>query len=941
MLALACVLGEVQALPALAGEESVPLAGRWRFELDRADEGLVAAWGEGRTLCGTITLPGALQAQGHGEDVTIDTQWTGQIVDRSFFTAPVYAPYRAPGNVKVPFWLQPDKHYVGAAWYQRDVEVPPTWQGRRLVLHLERPHWQTMVWLDDRFIGAADSLSTPHEHDLGIAVVPGRHRLTIRVDNRLVVDVGLNSHSVSDHTQSNWNGIVGAIELRATAPVWLDDLQVYPRLAVRSAAVRGRIGNASGRAGRGTLRLALEAQAGVEALPPRAIDVAWEADGGAFEAELPLRAGASWDEFQPALQRLTAELEGPEGGDTRSVRFGLREISTRGTRFTINGHNAFLRGTLECAIFPKTGHPPTDVASWKRVVSIAKAHGLNTIRFHSWCPPEAAFVAADELGFYYQVEVASWANNSTRLGGGLPIDEWLYREAARILKAYGNHPSFALMPYGNEPAGRDREYLARFVEHWKTRDPRRLYTSASGWPEIAENQFHVSAAPRIQAWGEGLRSRVNARPPETRTDYREYVGARGVPVVSHEIGQWCAFPNLDERSKYTGYLKAKNFDVFADTLAAHGMSDQAKAFLFASGRLQTLLYKEEIESALRTPGMGGFELLDLHDFPGQGTALVGVLDAFWDSKGYVGADEFRRFSGATVPLARLDRRVFTRGETIAADVEVAHFGPVPLPRATPTWRLVDARDRVVARGTLPARELPVDNGVPLGRVAIPTAGLPAPARYRLVVALAGTPFENDWDLWLYPARVDTGVPAGVTLVRGLDDAALARLRAGGRLLLLVPPDRVRGDALGKLELGFSSIFWNTAWTGRQAPHTLGIVCDPAHPALASFPTEGYSNWQWWYLVSRAGAMILDGLPMALRPTVQVIDDWVTSRKLGLVFEARVGQGRLLVTSLDLGGDLSANPVARQMRHSLLHYVAGPRFEPAVEVTAEQLRALVQ
>ena len=201
---------------ALRGEDVVPLSGVWRFELDPSDEGLVSFW-ENRTLADRIRLPGVLQAQGFGDDVTVDTRWTGQIVDRSFFTSPRYEPYRQPGNVKVPFWLQPDKHYVGPAWYERDVVVPPEWKGRRVVLHLERPHWQTIAWLDGRVVGSNDSLSTPHEHDLG-TVEPGTHRLTIRVDNRLVVDVGLNSHSVTDHTQSNWNGIVGRIELRAAAP---------------------------------------------------------------------------------------------------------------------------------------------------------------------------------------------------------------------------------------------------------------------------------------------------------------------------------------------------------------------------------------------------------------------------------------------------------------------------------------------------------------------------------------------------------------------------------------------------------------------------------------------------------------------------------------------------------------------------------------------------
>jgi GH18 family chitinase len=924
---------------ALRGDDDViPLSGVWRFALDPADEGLESFW-EKRALAGRIRLPGALPAQGFGDDVAVDTRWTGQIVDRSFFTAPRYEPYRRPGNVKVPFWLQPDKHYVGPAWFERDVVLPPEWKGRRVVLHLERPHWQTVVWLDGDVVGSNDSLSTPHEHDLGL-VAPGAHRLTVRVDNRLVVDVGLNSHSVTDHTQGNWNGIVGRIELRAGSPVWIEGVETSPHVEAHAVTVRGTIGNATRQPGRGSLRLDVDL-AGGPPPDPRTIPVEWDASGGTFEVEMPLGADAAlWDEFTPVLQVLRADLQTAHGRDQRTVRFGLREIRTQGTRFVVNGRKTFFRGTLECAIFPKTGHPPTDVASWRRVVRTAKAHGLNMIRFHSWCPPEAAFTAADEEGLYYQVEVAAWANSSTRLGAGLPIDEWLYRETARILKAYGNHPSFVLLPYGNEPAGRDEEFLGRWVEHWKAKDSRRLYTSGSGWPQVPENEFHVTADPRIQGWGQGLASRVNAKPPETRTDYRDYVRARSVPVISHEIGQWCAYPNLAERAKYTGYLKARNFDIFADTLAANGMADQAEAFLRASGKLQTLLYKEDIESALRTPGMGGFQLLDLHDFPGQGTALVGVLDAFWDAKGYVTAEEFRRFSGETVPLARLDRRVFTTADTLEADVEVAHFGRAPLPAAKAAWRLVRDDGRTVARGALPARDVPVDNGVALGRVSAKLSRLAAPRKYRLVVGIEGTRFENDWDVWVYPPRVDVAVPVGVTLATSLGAATESRLREGGRVVLLVPPDRVRGDALGKVEIGFSSIFWNTAWTSRQAPHTLGVLVDPGHPALAAFPTEGHSNWQWWYLVSRAGAMILDTLPKELRPTVQVIDDWLTNRRLGLVFEARVGEGRLLVTSIDLERDLDLNPVARQMRHSLLRYAASDRFVPRVELSADAVRALM-
>ncbi len=862
---------------------------------------------------------------------------------------------------------------------ERSFDLPAGWEGKRVVLKLERPHWATRVWVDGKEVGSNDSLSTAHEYDLGIVAAeerptaglpepgtrapsdagadarlqPGRHELTIRVDNRLVVDIGVNSHSISDHTQGNWNGIVGEISLRATAPVWFEDLQVYPSFQTRSVKVKGTLGNASRRAGRGSVSLAVSAASDsgsvLSVLTRRSVHVNWGADGGTFEFELPVADARPWNEFQPSLFNLAAVLE--DTGQSTRVTFGFRDLATQGTQFAINGTRIFIRGTLECCIFPKTGHPPIDVDSWKRILRIAKAHGLNLLRFHSWCPPEAAFIAADQLGFYYHVEIASWANQSTTLGDGKPVDEWLYREAARILKAYGNHPSFLLMPYGNEPGGEHASaYLAKWVDHWKGADPRRLYTSGSGWPQLPENQFHVTPDPRIQAWGQGLKSRINALPPETRTDYREYIQTRSVPVISHEIGQWCVYPNFDEIPKYTGYLKPKNFEIFRDSLQAHHLGNLAHAFLLASGKLQTLCYKEEIESVLRTPGMGGFELLDLHDFPGQGTALVGVLDPFWDSKGYVTAAQYRRFCNSTVPLARLSKRVFLNRDRLQADVEVAHFGPEPSSEVETTWKLAGDRGEAVASGRFSPCDIPIGNGFALGRIDLSLAAIPAPAHYRLVVGLnftSGSPrrhpapaFENDWDLWVYPSSLETTPASGIAVAEDLDSAALDRLAAGGRVLLVLPASRVRGDRRGQVALGFSSIFWNTAWTGRQPPHTLGILCDPKEPALAEFPTDDHTNWQWWYLIHGAGAMILDDLPGNLLPTVRVIDDWVTNRKLALLFEAKLGAGRLMVCSMDLKQDLEQNPVARQMLHSLLDYMASARFNPQVRVTPDQVRSLM-
>lgn len=917
----------MSAAPAQTSD-TLTLAGPWRLALDRNDVGVHDRW-QDRVLAESIELPGDLAQRGVGDAVTVETNWIGSVFDRSFFESPEYAPYRAPGNIKVPFWLQPELHYAGPAWYQREFEIPSAWAGRRIVLVLERAHWETRVWLDGCAVGVNDSLSTPHEYDLGTALASGRHTLTVRVDNRYLVPIGPNSHSISDHTQGNWNGLVGRLELRATAPAWIDELQVYPQVADRSVRVRGRVGGTAHLPAGARVRLSSTSSS-------ETADVALGADG-TYEASIRLHASAGlWDEFAPTLHELTATLP---GGESRTVRFGLREIGRDGTQFTLNGRRILLRGTLECAIFPLTGHPPTDVDSWRRILRIARAHGLNHLRFHSWCPPEAAFIAGDEMGFYFQVEAASWPNQGAEIGSGHANDAWQMRESERILRVYGNHPSFLLMASGNEPHGNGQNaWLTQWVEHMRALDPRRLYTCSSAWPELPASDYHVRSEPRMHQWLDHLKSRINARPPETVTDYREFIAARRVPVVSHEIGQWCVYPDFDEIARYTGYLKPRNFEIFRESLTAHGMADQARDFLRASGKLQALCYKEEIESALRTPGMAGFQLLDLHDFPGQGTALVGVLNAFWEEKGYITAEEYRRFAGPTVPLARLARRVFTTAESLEAEIEITHFGAAPLSAVAPEWRVVTITGSIVASGSLPVREIPIGSAIPLGHLSVDLRDSPSPAACRLEVSLPGTTVANSWDLWVYPAGLAASVPARVIQTCKLDDATFAALEGGASVFLSIPPDRVAPDAKrGPIALGFSSIFWNTAWTNQQAPHTLGILCDPQHPALAQFPTETHSNWQWWYPVMRAGAMILDDMPRELRPIVQVVDDWFTNRKLGLVFEARVGRGRILVSSIDL--ESATDPVCRQLHASLLDYAGSTDFHPAVEINPSTLRRL--
>ena len=934
------LVGPGQALAADSVAAGAGLGGVWRRALDPDDKGLAEGW-HSNPLADTLSLPGGLEQQRVGNPVTAATPWTGDINDRSFFTAPEYARYRTGEDVKVPFFLQPDTWYRGAAWFQRDVEIPAAWKGRRVELFLERPHWETRAWLDERPLGRSDSLHTPHLYDLGV-LAPGKHRLTLRVDNRMIVEIGHNGHGVTDHTQGNWNGVAGKIELRATAQAWIEQVDLHPSFGDRTLKVKGRLRRTAGAGGPGK---AIVTFAGRET----SAKVTWDKTSGAFELTVQpdaadAQARRAWDEFDPVLHEVSVRLA---NGEAWTGRFGWRELLPTAEGFALNGRPAMFRGALECSIFPLSGHPATDVDSWRRIMRRAKAYGLNHLRFHSYCPPEAAFGAADEIGVYLQIETV-WANQSVRIGSGLPVDEWVYAETDRILAAHGNHPSFLLMTHGNEPGGGKTQegeakrdaFLGAYVRHYRAQDPRRLWTSGSGWPIIDDSQFHVTPTPRVQGWGEGLNSRINGKPPETQTDYRAFIDAHAAPVISHEIGQWCVYPNLDERPKYTGYLKAKNFDIFADRLADHGLLDLAPQFLHASGRLQVLCYKEDIESALRTHRMGGFQLLGLQDFPGQGTALVGVVDPFWDDKGYVTGEEYRRFCGPTVPLARMRERVAQSGAPFRFAVDIAHFAAAPIENARIEWRIATAAGAELASGVLATRAIALGNA-PLGLSAAPVLTVQNATAAKLVVSIRQGDrlvAQNDWDLWIYPALG----PAAASRIRRadrIDAALLEHLAKGGDALIGLPGPHVANYADHPVKLGFSSIFWNTLWTQGQPPTTLGVHCDPGHPALADFPTEAHSNWQWWYLMHRAGALRLDLLPKGVEPIVRVIDDWFTARPLGLVIEVAVGKGRAIVCGFAVDGPQAQDPVSRQMVASLERYMQGERFKPGVTVSPEQLRGL--
>ncbi len=933
------LLGIMAGCTSKSGDMQMDLTGTWQFQMDPEDQGVVEKWYD-TELPETVQLPGSMVENGKGYAITLETEWTGGVRNPEWYNDPNYEPYHDPENIRFPYWLQPEKKYTGASWYQKKVTLPAGWAEKTVRLVLERPHWETTVWVNGEWVGMQNSLATPHVFDVTPFLGEGENVLSVRVDNRVKdIDPGHNSHSISDHTQSNWNGIVGDISLQAAGKIFFENVALFPDVETKSVEIRAAVNNSLP----GLQTVTFYGIASHKETGESLDEETWEFDlvPGENIVKMNYVLGEDallWDEFNPNVYQLSLSLASEEEGDTYVGDFGLREFKVEGSRFSVNGRPVFLRGTLECAIFPLTGYPATDVAYWEKIYTAVKDHGLNHVRFHSWCPPQAAFVAADEMGVYLQVECSSWANQSTQLGSGLPIDQYIWEESQRIVEAYGNHPSFVLMAYGNEPGGPGHQlFLTEFVNYWKEEDNRRIYTSAAGWPVLEANEFHNVPAPRIQGWGEGLNSLINSEPPKTSYDWSDKVTEDGIPNVSHEIGQWCVYPNFQEIEKYTGVLKPKNFELFRESLNAHHMGHLADSFLLASGKLQALCYKADIEAALRTPGFAGFQLLDLHDFPGQGTALVGVLDPFWEEKGYISPEQYRRFCNTTVPLARLEKRVFTEGETLVGGIEVAHFGEEPLKNVVPGWTLKEG-DNILSEGTFEARDIPIDNGISLGVVeySIPEEGRPR----QLTLEVTAGEAVNSWDVWIYPVPRDE-IPPELRIVETLSPATLEFLESGGKVLLSLGKGRVAPEMGGDIGVGFSSIFWNTAWTGGQKPHTLGILCNPEHPALELFPTEYHSNWQWWDAMSHADAVQLDSLPVELKPIVRIIDDWVTNRRLALLFEAKVGEGRILVSGADLVNDLENRREAQQLKTSLLQYMAGEAFQPSVQLESSKITQILR
>lgn len=873
-----------------AQQNTIDLSGMWRFQSD--------LMGFGKTpgselyldkLSETIVLPGTTDEGGKG------IQTNARHVDR----------------------LSRKFEYCGQAWYQREVVIPRAWENKEITLFLERCHWETTVYVDGELVGSEEYLGTPNRFLLTKQMTPGTHTLTICVDNRLKYPMDQWNHGTSEYTQTNWNGIVGRIELLAQEKSHIKSVKAYPDAAAKKVRLDVLLTNTSKEAKSGMLHLSIREKGGATINSER---ISVHLNGGDSLINQEISFGKSvklWDEFNPNLYEATATLTMGDAIDEEEISFGVRKVEQGKHHIRLNNRDIHLRGALDCCVFPLTGYPPTDVAEWKRVFTTVKDYGMNHIRFHSWCPPKAAFTAADELGLYLQAELPMWIKD---VGQYPARRDYFEKEMYAILEEYGNHPSFILMCNGNENEG-NFDVLEDLVKKAQKYDNRRLYSASTARTHTASDQYytsHVTSKGWITVY-EGRPSTDWDRSKESDID---------CPVIAHETGQRCMFPNFDEIKKYTGVLMPRNFEVFRERLARNGMLHQADDFFKATGMHTVLQYKEVNEALLRTRNSGGFQLLGLSDFPGQGTALVGILDAFWESKGLVAPETYRESCAPTVLLARLPKRTYTTDETFTAKMEVYHYGENPIKSGKLTWSLEDENKQIIRKGKISNSSTPCATVKDIGAISVDLANIEQPTKLTLHATLNGQ-YHNEWDIWVYPQE-KAQIEGNYLFARTYDNRVKEALEAGKSVLLV--PEKVMGR-----KTKFAGHFWNPIMFNWN-PMIVGTLIDHQHPSLKAFPTNYYADWQWWDILNNSTALSLADFDN-ITPVIQSVDSYEYNEKLGIAFEASVAKGKLFVLAIDWIEKTKDSPAVKQLLHSVTKYVASEEFTPDNRVEFYQLDKL--
>lgn len=930
--------------------KKIDLSGTWNFQLDEEKSGVKAVFSD------TIKLPGTT----------------------SYFK-------KGKKNEKAELGCLTEEYkFEGYAWFSKTIEISEEILGKNCFLFLERTR-VTTIWINGVEAGTQNSLCTPHIYDITSYLVSGENLITILVDNTNYPTKG--GHLTSPDTQTNWNGITGKIELQVFNKVYLSDVQVYPNVKDKSITIKSKV---------------MGAEAGI--ISVSAVSFNSEKEHKAEEKEFKFTSNEIsinyslgenallWSEYERNLYKLKLNLivDGLTI-DTNEVDFGLREFKGQDDKFTINGFKTFLRGKHDGLIFPLTGFAPTTVEEWLKVLEISKSYGINHYRFHTCCPPEAAFIAADMLGIYMQPELPFWGTITDENDENHNEEEqnFLVKEGFAILNNFGNHPSFVMMSLGNELWG-SKDRLDSILKKYKNYDNRHIYTQGSNnfqfCPVILENDDFFSGVRFSRerlfrgsyAMCDAPLGHVQTDVPSTMKDYDENIfptvvkgtdsginsddtieiqfgtGTKtvkstdnseelvpNIPVVSHEIGQYETYPDFNEIKKYTGPLKARNFEIFKEKLEEKGLGDLAEKYFKCSGKLAVACYKEELEAAFRSKKLAGFQLLDLQDFSGQGTALVGVLDAFMDSKGLISPEEWRSFCSDAVLMARFKKHNYLAEESFDAHIELCYYRNIPLDNLKLLWKIKD-EDVVYKSGEASVSDINDKNYIDVCDINIKMPDITIMKKLTLSLQIEGMEIGKNYDLWVYPKNVSVD-KADLNIFNQLSEEAIKLLENGEKIIVFPQLDGLKNS----IEGFYCADFWcypmfrsiSESMNKKVPVGTMGLLIDNSHPIFKHFPCEDYSTYQWLNIVSNSRSIILDNTQKDFRPIVQTIDNFERNHKLGLMFECNVLNGKLLVCTCDI--EKIINEVdGRQFLFSIFNYVKSKNFNPEVEMNISDLKNIL-
>ena len=836
------------------------------FALRAADTGgfnaaadLAGTWSvAGDGVNGKVTLPGTLAEAGLGH------QWT-----RGEFERTLDKPQSGA--------LTREYQYLGKAVYSRDFKVSAEDAGTERELFLERVMWVSEAKVDGKSLGSCDSLGTPHVYALG-RLAAGTHRLEILVDNSVRHGFSRHAHSYGPSMQSVWHGIIGRIELRAKNP--LDAIRV-------KASADGKI----------ELR-----NVPVGCNPKVKI------------SGLDLAAGEKpvlWSDSDPRLY--TLELS--DGENIRRLKIGFRTFEAGRHLIRLNGHDIFTRANVENCNFAKKGQPWMTKAEWVQMFRTLKEEdGVNTFRFHTWCPPEAAFAAADDVGVFLQPEVGVWTDGwmspePDAVGYGKSVDGFIRRESRAIMDAYGHHPSFLSLCVGNELGGSNWDEADRIVKAMKDYDDRMLHYFCSARKIVPGDDLTLTHRdPNRQVT---IRERLF---PYTDWDYENDYSQTTRPTIAHEIGQWPVYPEFDALlKKFDGVLRPWNIARLRERAEKENTRRFEKEYHAASAALSRLIYKEEVESFLRTPSCAGLQLLSVQDYTGQGEALVGWRDPFYELKrAYIGKPAFNTIWGEKTYLARFKKYDWVVGETFTAKLFFRNLGAVPLPAGTPfPWVCAGRRGEVRASA-------PIAPGAvaELGLVSVPVTTAMTKGKQTLTFGV------NSWNFWAYPVEGKCVWPEG--LVVTTDFAEMRQAVSEGKTVLYTGVSRMCENGT------FKPVYWSSNWFPTRYPlrSHLGTWFNAAHPAFAGFVTGDFTDWQWYDLTQGVRIHRLTGLPDGFRPMGLSVNDFHFSMLAATLFELKIGKGRLVVCGYDLEKD---TPAAKRLRASLADYVAAKPADGTVGV----------